>query len=104
MRVDDRNLNGAAGVQTGRTPESQGADRTGPASGAQISESQGGDRVEISGTAGNVAQALGAGSAQRAQHVQKLAADYRSGNYTVNSLATSRAIVQDALERKDGAR
>jgi len=104
MRVDDRNLNGAAGLQTGRTAESQVAERTGTTSGAQISESQGGDRVEISGTAGSVSQALGTSSAERAQHMQKLAADYRSGNYSASSLATSRAIVQDALERKDAAR
>jgi len=104
MRVDDRNLNGAAGLQTGRTPESQGSERAGSTSGTQISESQGGDRVEISGTAGSVAQALGTSSAQRAQHIQKLATDYRSGNYTVSSRATSHAIVQDALERKDAAR
>jgi anti-sigma28 factor (negative regulator of flagellin synthesis) len=104
MRVDDRNLNGAAGLQTGRTPESHGAERADSTSGARISESQGGDRVEISSTAGSVAHALGVSSAQRAQHIQKLAAEYRSGHYKANSPATSRAIVQDALERKDAAR
>jgi hypothetical protein len=104
MRVDDRNLNGVAGLQTGRTPDTHGAERAGSTSGSQISESQGGDRVEISGTAGLVAQALGTGSADRAQRIQQLSADYRSGNYQPNSLATSRAIIQDALERTDGTR
>ena len=102
MRVDDRNLNGASGLQTGRTPDAHAAERTGSTSGAQISESQSGDRVEISDTAGQVSEALGAGSAGRTLRLQKLAADYRSGNYVVNSLATSRAIIQDAIERKDG--
>jgi Anti-sigma-28 factor, FlgM len=103
MRVDDRNLNGVAGLQTGQTPDTHGAQRAGSTSGSQVSESHGGDRVEISGTAGLVSQALGAGSAERAQRIQQLAANYRSGNYQPNSLATSRAIVQDALERTDGA-
>jgi Anti-sigma-28 factor, FlgM len=103
MRVDDRSLNGAGGLQTTPTPGSQRTDGGGSTLGAQISESQSGDRVEISGTAGSVSQALGTGSAQRAQYIQKLTADYQSGNYTVNSLATSRAMIQDALDRKDGA-
>lgn len=104
MRIDDRNLNGAAGLQPGRTTDTQTAERAGSTAGSQVSESQGGDRVEISGTAGLVSQALGAGSAQRAQHIQQLAADYRSGNYVPNSLATSRAIIKDALERTDVTR
>jgi hypothetical protein len=104
MRVDDLNLNGAAGLQTGRTPETHGAERAGSTPGSQVSESQGGDRVEISGTAGLVSQALGAGAADRTQRIQQLTTDYRSGNYRPNSLATSQAVVQDALERADGTR
>jgi hypothetical protein len=104
MRIDDRNLNGAAGLQTGRTPDTHAAERAGSTSGSQVSESQGGDRVEISGTAGLVAQALGTGAAERAQRIQQLATDFRSGNYRPNSHATSRAMIQDALERTDGTR
>jgi len=104
MRVDDRNLNGAAGLQTGRTTDTHGAERAGSPAASQVSESRGGDRVEISGTAGLVSQALGANAAERAQHIQQLAADYRSGNYRPSSLATSRAIVKDALERTDAER
>lgn len=104
MRVDDRNLNGAAGLQTVRTADTQAAERAGSTSGSQISESKGGDRVEISSTAGLVSQALGTGATDRAQRIQQLTADYRSGNYQPNSLATSQAIIQDAIERTDGAR
>jgi hypothetical protein len=104
MRIDDRNLNGAAGLQTGRTPDTHAAERAGSTSGSQVSESTGGDRVEISGTAGLVSQALGTSSVDRAQRMQQLAIDYRSGNYRPNSLATSQAIIQDALERTDGTR
>lgn len=102
MRVDEGNLNGAAGLQTGRTPDTHGAERAGSTSGTEISGSQSGDRVEISGTAGQLSAALGTSSVQRATRLEKLAADYRSGSYTVSALGTSRAIVQDAIERKDG--
>ena len=104
MRIDDLNLNGAAGLQTGRTPDTHVAERTGSGSVSQVSESTGGDRVEISGTAGLVSQALGMSSVERSQRIQQLATDYRSGNYRPNSLATSKAIIQDALERTDGTR
>src|SRR5579864_8855430 len=104
MRIDDRNLNGAAELQTGRTPDTHAAERAGSTSGSQVSESRSGDRVEISGTAGLVSEALATGSAERAQRIQQLATDYRSGNYQPNSLATSQAIIQDALERTDGTR
>jgi hypothetical protein len=104
MRIDDRNLNGAAGLQTGRTPDTHAAERAGSTSGSQVSESRSGDRVEISGTAGLISQALGTGSVERTQRIQQLATDYRSGNYQPNSLATSKAIVRDALERTDGPR
>lgn len=104
MRIDDRNLNGAAGLQTGRTPDTHVAERPGSASVSQVSESTGGDRVEISGTAGLISQALGTNSADRSQRIQQLATDYRAGSYRPNSLATSKAIVQDALERTDGTR
>jgi len=104
MRVDDRNLNGVSGLQTGRTPDTNAPERAGSTSGSQVAESHSGDRVEISGTAGLVAQALGANSAARAQRIQQLSANYRSGNYQPNSLSTSRGIIQDALERNDGTR
>ena len=104
MRIDDRNLNGAAGLQTGRTPDTHAAERPGSTSESLVSESRSGDRVEISGTAGLVSQALIAGSVERAQRIQQLAADYRSGNYKPNSMVTSQAILQDALERTDGTR
>lgn len=103
MRVDDRNLNSTAGLQTGRTSGAHSAERPGSNAGSLVSESHSGDRVEISGAANLVAQALNTSSAQRAQRIQQLAADYRSGNYQPNSLAAGRAIIQDALERKDGS-
>jgi hypothetical protein len=104
MRVDDRNLNGAAGPQPGRTQETQETGRPGPTSGAQVAESAGGDRTEISSLASRVSQALAAHSAERAQHIGKLANQYLADQYQVSLQSTSRAVIQDALERKDGTR
>jgi hypothetical protein len=104
MRVDDRNLNSAAGPQSGRTPETQPADRPGSTSAALISESAGGDRAEISGLAGRISKTVGAQSVERANRVQVLARQYRTGNYNVNAQSASRGVIQDALESKDVAR
>jgi hypothetical protein len=104
MRVEDRNLNVTGGLQPGRAPESQEAGRLGSPVGAQISESAGGDRAEISSLAGTVSQAVTAHAAERTQRIGKLAADYRSGQYHVNARSTSHSLMQDALERKDAAR
>ncbi len=104
MRVDDRNLNGAGGPQPGRAAESHEAGRLGSTGGAQVSESAGGDRAEISSVAGTVSQAITTHAAERAQRVAKLAAEYRAGHYNVSARSASQALVQDALERKDAAR
>lgn len=103
MRVEDRNLNGAGGLQPGRAPESQEAGRLGSTVGAQVSETAGGDRAEISSLAGTVSQAITTYAADRAQRVGKLAEQYRSGQYHANARSASHALVRDALERKDAA-
>ena len=104
MKVDDRNSNGVAGLQPSRTAETHESGRLGTPSGPQISESAGGDRSEISSLAGHVSGAITASSADRARHVAKLAQQYGAGNYSVNSRSTSRALIHDGLERKDGTR
>ncbi len=104
MRVEERNLNGAGGPQAGRAPEAYQTGRTGSAAGAQITETAGGDRAEISSLAGTVSQAITTHTAERAQRVEKLAAEYRAGQYKVNAQSASQALVRDALERSDAAR
>jgi anti-sigma28 factor (negative regulator of flagellin synthesis) len=103
MRVEERNLNGTSGPQPGRASESHEAGRSGSTVGAQISESAGGDRAEISSVAGTVSQAITTHAAERAQRVGKLAAEYRAGQYNVSARSASQALVRDALERKDAA-
>jgi len=104
MRVEERNLNGAGGPQPGRASASHEAGRLGSTVGAQVSESAGGDRAEISSVAGTVSQALSTHAAERAQRVGKLAAEYRAGQYNVSARSASQALVRDALERKDAPR
>jgi anti-sigma28 factor (negative regulator of flagellin synthesis) len=103
MKVDDRNLNGIAGPQPGRTAETQEADRLGSASGGPVSQPNTGDRAEISSLAGRISGTLSAQSAQRAERVAALAKEYSAGSYRVDSKSTSSSIIQEALGNKDAA-
>ena len=100
MRIDDRNLNPASAPQSGAASETSRSKD----SSAQISESAGGDRSEISSLAGRVSQALESQSAARAQHLAKVAKEYSAGRYSLDSRATSRALVGATLANGDGIR
>src|ERR1700690_1749324 len=100
MRVDDPNLNGVAGAQTGRTPETQETNRVGSAAGPRTSESVGGDHAEISSLAGRISHAFTSQAAQRTQQIAKLAEQYRTGKYNASAQSISQAITRDAIERK----
>ena len=97
MRVDNRNLTGAAPAQSGRAQQTkksnrnQGA-RTGTAVTGKI-----GDRVELSSIAETLARAMSAFGSERANRVPALAAQYRSGSYHADSAATARGMVSEAL-------
>ena len=100
MKVDDPNLSGAVGAQTGRTPEVHEANRPGSASNSRISESTGGDHAEVSSLAGRISRALTSHAAERTQQIAKLAERYRAGQYNVNARSISKAVTRDAIERK----
>lgn len=96
MKVYDRNLSGASTAEAGRAQETQQLDRSGQArTGSSRSGSE--DRVELSSTLTRLSRALSASGSSRASQVQALAAQYQSGNYRPNSLATSRGMVSEAL-------
>ena len=102
MRIDNPNLNGAAGLQTGRAPETTPAEALGSTSstrGGSIS----GDHAEISSLAENVSQALAAQSVNRAQRIQELAQQYSAGTYRPSARSVSGAIVNEAIGGKDAA-
>ncbi len=94
MRVQDSNLNAVTigSRQAGRAESTQSG-RTGN-SGAHGAGSQ--DRVSLSDLSSMVASAS-AESPGRADHVNRLAAQYKSGGYSVNASAVSQSIVNDAM-------
>ena len=96
MRVYDVNLTSSSMAQTGRTQETQSGDRV--ANGRSgTSGGAGSDRVELSSTLGHLAQALAADGSNRAARVQALAAQYQSGRYQADSMATGRGMIAEAL-------
>jgi anti-sigma28 factor (negative regulator of flagellin synthesis) len=96
MRIDDRNIGGAAAEQAARTKEAEKVSSGTPARGAS---SQGGfgDRVEFSEGLGQLAQAISTFGTERQERVQALASQYQSGTYKVDAAATSRAMINEAL-------
>ena len=104
MKVDDPNLSGVAGAQTGRTPEAHEPNRPGSASNARISESVGGDHAEVSSLAGRISHTLTSHAAERTEQTAKLAEQYRTGQYNVNARSIGKAILRDAIERKTDGR
>jgi len=103
MRIENQNLNGAAGLQTGRTPETNPTDAVTSPSSGRGPGSVSGDHAEISSLAENVSQALSAQSVNRAQRIQELARQYSAGTYRPSAQSVSSAIVDDAVGGKDAA-
>jgi hypothetical protein len=96
MRIYDRDLTGTASAESGRSQETQKADRETNATSSQ-SGSTSNDRVELSSGLTTVSRALAAYGSDRASKVQQLTAQVQSGSYNPSSLATSQGIVAQAL-------
>ncbi|HUE02388.1 MAG TPA: flagellar biosynthesis anti-sigma factor FlgM [Bryobacteraceae bacterium] len=96
MRIYDQNPTGTAAAGSGRSQEMQKPDReattapSGPGSGS-------GDRVELSSGLASLSRALAANNSDRTSKVQQLTAQFQSGNYQPNSLATSQGMVAEAV-------
>lgn len=95
MKVVDRNLNSGSAVESGRAQETQRASST--AGSTAATQSSNGDRVEFSNTLGSLARAMSAFGTNNANKVQALSAQYQSGTYQADAMATSRAMVAHAL-------
>ncbi len=96
MKIYDRNLTGASASEAGRAQELQKAGGSGsgkPAGNGGAAS----DSVEFSGALGALSRILASSDTSRATRVQSLASQYQSGNYTPNSLATSRGIIEESL-------
>jgi anti-sigma28 factor (negative regulator of flagellin synthesis) len=97
MRVDDRNLTGAATAQSGRTQETGKSNRNQAVPTGTAATGKTGDRVELSSTLEAFSRAMSAFGSERANRVQALAALYQSGSYHADSAATARGMVAEAL-------
>ena len=97
MRVDNINLTSANAAESGRAQKTEKSKRSqGVPTGAAATDNTG-DRVELSSTLATLSRALSASGSERANRVKALAAQYQSGNYHPNSLATARGVVSEAL-------
>ena len=96
MRIYEQNVPGTSAAESGRSQETQRAARAGSQEpGATANGS--GDKVELSETLNGLSRALSSYSGGRSAKVQALAAQYQSGTYHADSLATSRGMVTEAL-------
>ncbi|HMD70786.1 MAG TPA: flagellar biosynthesis anti-sigma factor FlgM [Bryobacteraceae bacterium] len=96
MRIDDRNLT-TVPAESGRAQEAQ---RVGREDGLRSDSGTGsgsGDQVELSSTLGSLSRALAAYGSSRQSQVAALAAQYQSGKYQPDSMATSRGMISEAL-------
>jgi hypothetical protein len=91
MRVDPRNLTGAA--EAGRAQESQSAGRAGRSTPSAISSSYGGDRIDLS----SLSRTLDASESARSSRIAGLAAQYQAGQYQPDPAEISRSMVSDAI-------
>jgi len=96
MRIYDRDLTGTASTESGRSQETQKADREATTT-ASPSGSPSGDRVELSSGLEVVARALAAYGTDRANKMQNLTVQFQSGTYNPNSMAISQGMVAEAL-------
>jgi anti-sigma28 factor (negative regulator of flagellin synthesis) len=98
MRVDDRNLTGAAAAETGRTQGAQPLERSGRTSVAVGRGGAGSDQVELSA----LSRALQSSDSSRNARVEQLTAQYQAGQYRVNVAQVSHSMVSDALQAPAG--
>ena len=93
MRVGDGDLTGAQPAKSGRAYEAAEVDR-GAEPRPREPQAAAGDQVELSGLAGQLAQALEAAATQRAARVEQLARLYADDRYHVDAAALSRVLVR----------
>src|SRR5208283_3656656 len=96
MRVYNSNVSGGTAAGTDRTQEARGTEAVAGKTGASASSAS--DRVELSQALGSLAKAMSAESASRASQVASLAAQYRSADYRPDSQATSKSMINEALD------
>ena len=91
MRIDQRNLTGAA--EAGRARESQSIGRDGRSVSSANSGGSGSDQVELS----SLSRALSASASSRSAKIDQLTTQYQAGQYQPDPAETSKSMVSEAL-------
>ena len=91
MRVDQRNLAGAAATEAERAREAQSLGRGGRSGAA--SGGAGSDHVELSA----LSRVLNTGASSRSARIEQLTAQYQAGQYQPDPAEISRTMIDDAL-------
>jgi hypothetical protein len=94
MRIHNDGIAGPAASQS--TPAESAAQPGSSTLSASVANG-GTDQVDISSLSGNVAASAGALASQQAARVSQLAALYSRGEYRVDSMEVSRALVSAAI-------
>jgi hypothetical protein len=95
MRVDERTLSEQASVASGRAAESQRI-QLDTATSSRTSGANTADRVDLSGLAGRISQAMQSLSQDSAQRVSQLRKDYLAGRYQPSPQQISQAVAAQA--------
>jgi hypothetical protein len=95
MKLNDRGPTPASSVQAQQDVRKLSNTNTGGSVTRDADASR--DGVEFSGDLGRLARGLSTYGNSRASHVQALAAQYQSGKYRPDSVATSQGMVREAL-------
>src|ERR1044072_7661502 len=91
MRVDQRNLTGAAA--TGRARESQSIGRDGRSVSSANSGGSGSDQVELS----SLSRALHANANARSARIDQLTEQYQAGQYQQDPGEISKSMISEAI-------
>jgi hypothetical protein len=95
MKIYDTSLTGTSAAELGRTQQTQSTGKAGSSS--STTQAGAGDRVEFSGSMGQLTRALSAFESSQGSRLQALTSDYQSGRYQSSSLATSKSMITEAL-------
>ena len=97
MRIHDLNLTGASAAETGQAQKTQNLNRPGSDTSRTRAGDGNNDSVVFSGTMSRLSRSLATFESTRANRVQALAAEYQSGKYKPDPVATSKGLVSEAL-------
>lgn len=98
MRISQANAADIAAAQLAKTLQSEVAAPAASKDEPDSHRAAQSDRVQLSVLSDRLLKLLNADSPERANWLERLAADFRAGRYQVDALALSRRIVDEALK------